>query len=247
MTYAPTRLLEVRHYLQPITGLSDVELGIVGDTARLGGYHHGWDQRVTGDYSWSESTRDSSHKTNASRAVDVGMFPRLRELSVWLAGQCAAGAPDCADIREIIYSPDGKTVKRWDRLGRRTGGDDSHLLHTHIGYFADAEDHDKVPVFRRFFEGADDMTPEQERDLKYAAWRVLALYGLHDTMPGGPEAGEPVPITAAVKQLQRDLAGLSIPAPAPVDIPALAAALRTELVDAAKQAMREVLGELDGK
>lgn len=154
MTYAPQALLDLRSYLKPLTGLSDVELGIVGDANHNGGYHHGWDQRSgSGDYSWSESSRDSSHKTNAARAIDIGAFDRLREMSVWLVEQCAAGASDTQDIREIIYSPDGKIVKRWDRLGVRSSGDSSHLTHTHISFFADAEARDKIAVFRRFFEG----------------------------------------------------------------------------------------------
>lgn len=172
MTYAPSRLLEVRAYLKPITGLSDYELGIVGDEDHDGGYHHGWDQRriidgVLRDYSWLESTRDSSHKTNAASAFDLGMFARLRELSVWLAEQCAANkrdpnvAKDCADIRSIIYSPDGLVVKRWDRISSRTTGDSSHRGHTHISYFRDAEDRDKTAVFRRFFQGHATTEPER--------------------------------------------------------------------------------------
>lgn len=164
MTYAPQRLLDVRHYLQPIIGLQDFELGIVGDAAHLGGYHHGWDQRrKAGDYSWSESTRDSSHKTNAARAFDLGMFPQLREFSIWLVNECRYNVEDTLDIREIIYSPDGKTVARWDRLGKRTSGDNSHLTHTHISFFADAEDRDKTGPFKRFF--GDDM--EQKEKLAY--------------------------------------------------------------------------------
>lgn len=161
MTYAPQALLDVRAYLRPLTGLSDVELGIVCDDNHNGGYHCGWDQRrisngVTSDYSWNESSRDSSHKTNAARALDVGMFPQLRDMSVWIVEQCKAGAPDTLDMREVIYSPDGKVVLRWDRLGIRTSGDPSHLTHTHFDWFADAEHRPKTGPFQRFFEG-DDM------------------------------------------------------------------------------------------
>jgi hypothetical protein len=85
------------------------------------------------------------------------MFPRLRELSVWIVGQCQAGAPDCADLREVIYSPDGKTVKRWDRLGIRSSGSLSHLTHTHFSWFADAEQRRKVGPFQRFFGKVIDM------------------------------------------------------------------------------------------
>jgi len=157
-SYAPETILEVRRYLKPITGLSDVELGIVNNETDAS-YHHGWSQRDTdgSDYSWDESARDSSHKTNAARALDVGMFPRLREMSAWIVEQCRAGAPDCADIREIIYSPDGVTVLRWDRLGIRSSGSLSHLTHTHFSWFADAEHRRKVGPFQRFFGKAIDM------------------------------------------------------------------------------------------
>lgn len=166
MTFAPQALLDARTYLKPLTGLDSIELGITPDENHHGGYHCGWDQRrlvdgVLHDYAWQESTRDSSHKTNAARALDVGNFPRLRELSIWIVQQCQAGAPDTADIREVIYSPDGLVVKRWDRLGKRSSGDDSHLTHTHISFFADAETHDKTALFRRFFERTNVTTIDQ--------------------------------------------------------------------------------------
>lgn len=159
MSYAPAPLLELRSYMQRQTGLPTNELGIVGNEDHDGGYHCGWDRRrlndkgVLDDYSWQESIRDSSHTTDAARAFDCGMFPRLREMSIWLVNECIRGAPDTEDFREIIYSPDGKVVLRWDRLGVRTSGDSSHLLHTHFSFFADAENNDKVHAFQRFFEG----------------------------------------------------------------------------------------------
>lgn len=170
-TYAPQSWLDWRTYMHEQTGLPPKELGITGDESHDGGYHHGWSQRrivngVLKDYSWSESPRDWNHKTNAARAGDIGMFPQLRELSMWLVGQCEANRldpsvnPDCADIRSIIYSPDGVVVLRWDRLGLHTGGDPSHLTHTHVSEFADSENNDKIGPFRRFFEeekGDQDM------------------------------------------------------------------------------------------
>lgn len=161
MSYAPKAILDVRAYLKPITGLTDNELGIVGDPAHDGGYHCGWDRRkiVNGqlsDYSWTESTRDSSHKTDAASALDVGLFSRLYEMSVWIVAECEAGAPDTADIREIIYSPDGVVVKRWDRLKKRTSGDSSHRKHTHFSWFRDAEARAKTSIFERFFGSAGD-------------------------------------------------------------------------------------------
>jgi hypothetical protein len=168
VTYTPSALSTLRGYLQPITGLDPVSLGIQHWTAQGGGYHEGWDLLRMGygwgDYSVSESPRDA-HPSNAASAIDIGYFAvtapngrrvTLRDLSLWLVGQCRAGAPDTLDVREIIYSPDGQVVKRWDRLGVRSSGDDSHLSHTHVSYFRDSEGRDKTALFRRFFEGDDD-------------------------------------------------------------------------------------------
>lgn len=178
MTYAPQALLDLRAYLRPLTGLSDAELGIVGDSNHDGGYHHGWDNRntsngVTSDYSWTESNRDASHKTNAASAFDLGMFSWLRELSVWMVDQCVAGAPDTLDIREIIYSPDGKVVLRWDRLGVRTSGDSSHQTHTHFSWFRDAELASKTGPFQRFFEEYAVALTQRELAIISNAYQVL--------------------------------------------------------------------------
>lgn len=183
MTFAPASLLAARTYLAG-HGVPLAALGIVGDAAHGNeGYHVGWDRLRYGyagqDYSVSDSPRDG-HPTNAASALDIGGFPRLRELSVWLVAQCRAGVADTRDIREIIYTPDGRVVRRWDRLGFRSGGDDSHLWHTHISYFRDSENRDKTALFRRFFEGetmvqfdqTDDGFGNGKENL-YSVYRIL--------------------------------------------------------------------------
>ena len=184
--------------------LDPAEVGIVPDKAHrdTGGYHCGEDDlraagRVGRDYSVIESARDRGGLTDDACAIDIGWFSRtfangvhvdLRHWSNWLVAQCQAGAPDTLDIREIIYSPDGKVVRRYDRLGRRTGGDDSHLFHTHLSLFRDAVRAGRglVPVIRRYvatFSGAavpledDDMTPMQDA-------RLANLYGWTETEIG---------------------------------------------------------------
>jgi len=252
MTYAPKRLLELREYLMPQTGITDFRaMGIVGNEAHDGGYHHGWDDRrirdgQTADYSWNESVRDSSHQTNAAAAIDIGMFARLRELNKWLVGQCQAQAPDTQDIRSIIYTLDGVSVKRWDRLSKRSTGDSSHLTHTHVSYFRDAEGRDKTGPFRRFFEG--DFMADAAVDIDYMAWRIEALSHGFDTMRGGPEKGKPNWAVQTIKEILSEVKAIS--GPAPVDIGALMAALEPRLEEmaekATEQAVRRVLGSLDG-
>lgn len=149
MTYAPDDLLAVRRYLMRITGLDAASLGIQGDPAHAssGGYHEGNDDlsrvgRLGTDYSKRESARDRPG-TNAASALDIGDFvtPRvsLRSLTLGLVQAAQHGDPRMADVREIIHTPDGSTVRRWDRLGIRSTGDSSHLYHTHLSFFRDSE------------------------------------------------------------------------------------------------------------
>ncbi|MEH0934955.1 hypothetical protein [Micromonospora psammae] len=170
MTTAPANLLAVRRLLlahlniDPDTvrgdDLEPAEVGIVGDPSHRGGYHCGSDRVVTNDYSVVESTRDSSGLTLNASALDVGLFTvrsggrthTLYSFSTWCVAQCVANTSDSRDVREIIYSPDGRTVRRWDRLRRRTSGDDSHLFHTHFSFFRDSTraGRDQTPLFRRY-------------------------------------------------------------------------------------------------
>ena len=169
MTTTPKNLLAVRTFLldhlniKPAKTSADLEsdeVGIVGDPKHRGGYHCGRDRLDADDYSVRESSRDRNGLTLDAAALDVGQFSirvkgkahDLRSFNVWLVAQCKAGKPDTKDIREVIYSLDGRTVKRWDRLGKRTTGDSSHLWHTHISYFRDSvkAGRDQTPLFRRY-------------------------------------------------------------------------------------------------
>jgi hypothetical protein len=221
VTYATASLLECREVLQEYTDLTDDELGIVGDESHNGGYHQGWDLRrivdgVLKDYSWQESARDWNHKTNAARAFDVGMFGRLREMSVWIVQQCELGAPDTLDLRSVIYSPDGVEVLRWDRLGLHSGGDSGHLLHTHFSWFADAEFNNKAGLFRRFFEGGHmagtpflaETSPFDHG--KNLAFNAAAIANLDPKFTGGNFQGSEVAFTTAFRKLIADVESLQL-------------------------------------
>lgn len=159
MSFAPGPILQVRHLIQSVVpSLSNVELGIVGDDAHANSgtsYHLGKDALKSSAYSIVESSRDRNGLSNAASGLDVGWFTlrgkSLRDMSRWIVAECEAGAPDTKDIREIIYSTDGKVVKRWDALKRRSTGDSSHLTHTHFSWFRDSENRDKTSIFRRWF------------------------------------------------------------------------------------------------
>lgn len=159
MTYAPESIQRVQRYLHDKTGLAWVSLGIIGDEHHRGGYHCGSDRVISGDYSVVESPRDRNGLSRAASALDIGNFSGLRKLSLWLVAQCEANTPDSRDIRSIIYSPDGKTVRRYDRLGKRDSGDGSHRSHTHLSWFRDAEENDKLALFRRYWDDEESSAP----------------------------------------------------------------------------------------
>lgn len=196
MTSAPSCLLSARRelldHLGPY-GLQPLEVGIVGDVNHIGGYHVGKAQvkrnaegTIT-DYSVVESSRDRAGLSEFASALDVGTFAykthNLRTFSLWCVEQCIAKAPDTRDIREIIYSPDGVTVKRWDRLGIRGSGDLSHRGHTHFSFFRDATEANRPQrLFHRYLSTIglieeDDMTPEEHQWLATVHRNLTVLDG----------------------------------------------------------------------
>ncbi|MEV6801326.1 hypothetical protein AB0M91_23710, partial [Micromonospora rifamycinica] len=145
--------------------------------------------------------------------LDVGTFSvrsggathNLQSFSTWCVAQCRANTADSRDLREIIYSPDGKVVRRWDRLGKRSSGDDSHLWHTHFSFFRDSTKagRDQTPLFRRYLTTiglleapkpveVPDMTPEQARQLGELHETITRWRSGMPTMADGRRTIEPV-------------------------------------------------------
>ena len=164
MTFAPQTLRDLAAYWVSKGG---VNLGIVGDAPHVSGgvsYHLGKDQLRTDAYS-IQTVRDKAGLTNAASAIDLGRLGGsivgLRKFSDWLARLCVKNQPGTRDIREVIYSPDGKMV-----LGFKDGidflipgyGDNSHLTHTHISFYRDSEFRDKRALFRAYLEPPDTGT-----------------------------------------------------------------------------------------
>lgn len=162
MTYAPETIAAARRFLlDNVPGLKGEAVGIVGSAGHANtgtSYHLGKDQLKSDAYSIIESVRDRRGLTGAAAGLDIGEFSfradgkahTLRTFSAWLVFECRSNAPDTLDVREVIYSLDGQTVRRWDRLGRRTTGDSSHRWHTHVSYFRDSEHRDKTGLFKRY-------------------------------------------------------------------------------------------------
>lgn len=169
MSTIPDNLMAVRKLFEEKTGLTPIELGILHYSPQGGGYHEGNDLLAAGgrlntDYSKRESPLDRPGDNNGS-GIDIGWFSvevngktvDLRTLSRWVLAN--VHAPDAQWMREMIYSLDGKTVKRYDRLGIRSTGDSSHLTHDHFSKFRMYKGN-VVRFFERFWlemEGGSDM------------------------------------------------------------------------------------------
>lgn len=166
MTFAPPTLVELGRYW---TDHGGVNLGIVGDAAHQAtgvSYHLGRDALSAGAYS-IRTARDIAGLSNAASAIDLGRLrgslPALRTFSRALVGAAQHNAAGTSDLREIIYSPDGLIVLRWDRergsasAPRPGEADAGHLTHTHISWYRDAETRDHTTAFRPLLE--DDVSP----------------------------------------------------------------------------------------
>jgi len=169
VTFAPATLVALGRFW---TAHGGVNLGVVGDSAHQSkgvSYHLGADQLLAGAYS-AQTARDRAGLTNAASAIDLGRLDgslvKLRTFSRWFVLQAQADVPGCSDIREIIYSPDGQIVLRWDRergyasAPRPGEADTSHLAHTHLSFYRDSEQRTKVALFEPYFA-----TPEVDHML----------------------------------------------------------------------------------
>jgi hypothetical protein len=163
MTNTPADLLDLRHQLSAVTGLTNpADLGIVGDGAhaRTGGYHEGRDVLVAlgryhappashvgsldEDYS-VRLLRDRLGLTDDASAMDIGDDWPHGGRDAWLrfnnalVGALAAGDPALSAVRAVNYSPDGVNRYRVDRQNgwRHQSTTDSVTMHTHVEFFRD--------------------------------------------------------------------------------------------------------------
>lgn len=219
MTESPGDLVAVQHYVQGRTGLPWDALGIKHGSPQGGGYHEGNDLlsaagRLSSDYSKRESPRDRPG-TNSASAFDLGGdFGDFRRVTLGIVHACQAGDPRCRDIREVIYTPNGQVVQRWDRLGVRSTGDSTHLSHTHISFFRDSEGRraqadNLLGLLRELFEGTD-MANAAETNASRNAWAVAQLQTSYKVIPGDADGAAEItvqnPMAAAIKDIQAKLA-----------------------------------------
>jgi hypothetical protein len=167
VSYAPDTLRAAREfYIDAVTTagyrIDPLSVGIVGDDSHAAtgsSYHLGKDALRADSYSIIESTRDRKGLTDAAAAVDYGWFDitadgtrhTLRTFSAWLVDQCREGAADTADIREVIYSLDGRTVHRWTASASAPPATVVTPPTPTCRTSRDSENRDKTALLRRYF------------------------------------------------------------------------------------------------
>lgn len=199
MTFNPSTLVALGSYW---TAQGGRNLGVVGDTGHVAkgvSYHLGADQLAAGAYS-RQTARDKAGLSNAASAIDLGRLDgslvALRDFSKWLVARARMNATGTSDMREVIYSPDGKVVMRWDRergyasAPKPGEADDTHLTHTHISWYRDAEKRDHTTAFRPYFDaaGGDEM-PAFKAFAKAKYVSVPSGGWLYDNEACAPSAG----------------------------------------------------------
>lgn len=236
MTFNPPDLVKVQREVKAIINIPFAALGILGDTDHAEGgdsYHLGKNQlRSNASYSVTESRRDK-HPTNAASAFDLGggwRFEAAHDAAAKKRAQKAflrfnhlyvaalkAKERGTEDIREIIYTPDGTVVKRFDVLGIRDSGDDRHLTHTHTSFFRDSEGRRDGAyrtlllrlIHQAISEKSDFMATVKQQDWDALIWRVEGLAAGRTAVAGGPTKRATIGLTTRLDTVARKLDAVS--------------------------------------
>lgn len=171
MSYAPQCLADLAAYTTHLFGLRPGDVGIVGDSAHLHGYHVGWDVLVKNDgwNDYSAQTQRDRHALtgptkDAACAFDiVNTIPHNSEFLRALLADCRAGVPYTAGLRAFDCTLDGVSTYRFDREAgwKAQNADSSHLWHNHFEWYRDviAGGLSQIQIFSEFYGGIMKLDP----------------------------------------------------------------------------------------
>lgn len=253
------------------TGRPRTAAGTKGDEGHLRGGHRSQEWILGSAYCTSRTYTVQSGLTEAQERHVAGLdfvpgvwgSARNRELMVAQTRRlvAAAKAGQLPGVREIIGTLDGRTVYAYRvTTGTTFTADDTHLEHWHLTL--DRRRLTDWALMERIVTvalGEDDGMAAADDVIM--GGRALDASGnpLSDTVSGGivrvwlrrtlghvpgPEATGDVD-RRSILDMVRDLANRPPVEPAPVDVEALAVALRPHLEAAAEAAVRKVLGGVD--
>lgn len=261
MTIAPNDLVVTRLDLLHRTGLPGDAIGIKGNAAHVAdgiGYHLGKDQLKMGRGPYSARlARDRRGLTNAASALDLGCTWGHGGRAAWLRfnrlllAALRAGDPALAGIRAINCTLDGQSRHRFDRENgfKDATSSDSVTTHTHIEWYRDTEGARAGACRARLLQlvdqaitgkAADDMTPQEQKQLTDARWQTLNAVRADGTRGAVTAAtGE---LWAHVKALETGLA--AVQAAYAAGTPLTAEQLERVIQDARQAAKEQADAEL---
>ncbi|HZM78467.1 MAG TPA: hypothetical protein VFC19_22300 [Candidatus Limnocylindrales bacterium] len=239
------------------------EIGIRGDNNHLRGYHRSrrWIKEsgfcTNRSYSVSRAAGDrSGGDSNWACALDFGGIPQSELHAVCRRLDTAVRAGLLEKITEWYGNFGGDDrVDGWDNISNRiASSDSSHLTHLHMSFDRGRANEDHSDVLAVLI-GEDDVSD---------AYELLVNARRPGVPPGSQTHSEPrygsvsnAEVVAIIQRAHHDARHAAdradeiaakldaLTTPGPVDIAALAAALRPELDAAAERAVRKVLGSLD--
>lgn len=236
--FAPPALVELRSKLLAFWGLPSVAIGIKGNISHLAGYHRSY--AWVKNSSWCTSRTYSTSETSGNRspgdqnwlcAMDISLPPsRLLPTCNRLDRMIRSGGLE--KVTEWYGNLDGDSrVDGYDNIRNRVASSDSsHLWHLHLSFDRGRANEDHQDLYEVLT--GEDMTPEESGWLRNV-YQAVFFGGTSCGTVTAPNNGRPKSnslVNKADALLERPVSS-----PAPVDVAALAEALKPYIREAVRE------------
>lgn len=253
--YTPPALRTLADSVRQYFGLPWAAIGLKGDESHTYGYHRSrrWimeDGQGSDDYS-VQLAKDQGGDANWICALDTSLDPdRMHTTTARLMDALKAKDPRVASVREVFGTLDSRNVTGWDASDDSyTTADDSHLWHVHISLYRSManNDHSGILSVIKGDTVADDYgkygkpPPVGDRTIAVMIsdiWnQELRGVSPYDGKTPSLHSSQLARIDTGVKDIQAAIAKLAI---SPVDVAALAAALKPMITEVVSSELKKL-------
>lgn len=244
----PPSLALLRSQLQNFWGIPSINLGVKGDTNHRNGYHRSfaWIKNspfcTNSTYSVSETPGNRTPgDVNWLAALDIVLdSARLHAMNRRLDSAMRAGRLE--KVTQWFGTFDGNTVVGYNNVTNRPqSSDSSHLFHTHLSFDRLRVGEGHADLFL-ILTGEPMTTEELIRQAHAFLLQILAAdtsteRQVRDMIQGGVQS--PANGKGLLTKVMEAIAELQIPAPAPVDVAALAEALKPMITETVREELNK--------